>query len=36
LAQQVGIKPYFWNDIMHMMLVMEYVFPLLSNHEVLM
>jgi hypothetical protein len=31
MVDQVGIKPYSWNDIIHMMLEMEYLYPLMPN-----
>jgi hypothetical protein len=34
VVEQVGIKPCSQNDTIHMMLKMEYLYPLMPNLEV--
>jgi hypothetical protein len=33
MIEQVGIKPRSWSDTIHMMLEMEYLYPLMPNPE---
>ncbi len=31
VVEQVGIKPCYWSDTIHMMLEMEYLYPLMPK-----
>jgi hypothetical protein len=33
LVERVGIRPYMRNDMLHMMLEMEYIMPMIPNLE---